>query len=735
MRSVLEARNYSVQVASRETISNAALLDDAIRAFCRDTAHGVGIVYFSGHGMAADQQDWIIPEGVGRNAATESANQRVSTDVSQSIDLRANGLVLFIIDACRDPSDDTTAKGYHAWSQGKVRSGERFIRLFGCSAGEVCHVLRKGYNGKDVSVFTTALARALAPEARNDTLRQVLDAAEKECAAIADTAKPRLDRQRPCFGIASDLSPGTLKLLDDPIFRYTSVDISAAEDRGWNKFEPDRLHCLVIKSEHGSHDAPSTDQLPDKVKDIFLSAGDTIWTGFAQFWNGRQIIDGSVRSVPGTFDPSRVVRAVLPVTEAFLDHSSLENAVRAVVQADLAFFDLTRFEPAVMFLLGIRAACRRGVTICSHGYGWREGQQLADTPFNLSDLQVFSHSDSDATGADPVVERLVEGIDKGFAQLFRQPRYQDLPAYEALRELGPGKESRGTIPWQELVLTLCSFRSEYRESWLYIRRRLEAALQERGAKKPRVRRLIDLGSAQLISQALYEQIRRVSACVMDWSLFSPSSFMEIGVRLAVSPWGALHLVDERFLPGHEKALHIKDRDGRQGPELQQLTLMNEQLKPLPYRTGVGRSFKEAVDSLVSRKPGDEANPEYNWIYRVVKDAIEPVSIAYPSVHEELLRSADGLSSAQDNDGSAQILFSSTKGMTRDRERAALEQRIAAWLYLEYRLKAGLLPADDPLRKRYWELGELAEAALYDSGLEQNFGLAAEIRKRLDGGNA
>jgi hypothetical protein len=264
---------------------------------------------------------------------------------------------------------------------------------------------------------------------------------------------------------------------------------------------------------------------------------------------------------------------------------------------------------------------------------------------------------------------------------------------------------------------------------------LQTALQGRGAKRPRVRRLIDLGSAQLISQALYEQIRRVSACVMDWSLFSPSSFMELGVRLAVSPWGAFQLVDERFLPGHERALHIKDRDGRQGPELQQLTLMNEQLKPFPYRTGAAGSFKEAVDSLVNRKPGDEElDPEYNWIHRVVKDAIEPVSIAYPSVHEELLRSADELSSAQDSDGSSQILFSSTKGMTRDRERAALEQRIAAWLYLEYRLQARLLPPDDPLRKQHRELAELAEAALYDSGQEQDLALAAEIRKRSDGSN-
>jgi hypothetical protein len=733
MRRALESRGYSVQIAPHATVGNAADLDRAIRAFCRGTSDGVGIVYFSGHGMAVDQRDWIIPAGVSRDEASESANQRVSTDLSLSIDSTNAGLVLFIIDACRDPSDDTTAKGDHAWSHGRVASREsRFIRLFGCSAGEVCHVLRKGHDGQDVSVFTTALTRALASDARNETLQALLQATVEECAQIASTARPKLERQKPCFDISGDISPDTLKLLDKPIFRHARIETRGTDDRIWDTFDRERLHCIVVESEHASHDSPSTEQLRAKVKDAFLRAGGSIWDGFRQFWNGRQLIDGSVRAVPEAFDPSRILVPVLPVMEAFRTQAALEEAVRSVVQADLAFFDLTRFEPGVMFLLGIRAATRRGVTICSHGYGWREGQQL-DTPFNLSDLQVFSHSDSDAPGEDPVVGRLVEGIQRGFAQLLRQPRYLDLPAYDSLRELGAEIESWGIIRWEELVLVLCSFRPQHRDAWRYVRRGLEQALQERGAKPPRVRRLIDLGSSQLVSQALYEHIRRVSACVMDWSLFSPSSFLELGVRLAVSPWGALQMVDERYLPGAEQALRIRRPNGDTGPELQQIALMKEQLDPVSYRTGANRSFKELVDVLVSRKPFDEVDPEYNWVHRKVREAIEPVSVSYPAVHDALRRTADSLNnSMQQRIESSQILFSASKGMKRDRERAALEHRIAAWLYLEYRAKAGSLHPDDALKKLHRELGQLAAAALYDSDAHEDFALAEEIQSKLNG---
>ena len=114
-----------------------------------------------------------------------------------------------------------------------------------------------------------------------------------------------------------------------------------------------------------------------------------------------------------------------------------------------------------------------------------------------------------------VLRDIVGAIQSGFRQLKQQPRYQDLPAYDALRELGPGAKASGTIPWNEYLLMLCSFRKEHQRGWEYVRGKLEEALQALGTHSPRVQRLIDNGSPQLVSQALYENIRRASACVMD----------------------------------------------------------------------------------------------------------------------------------------------------------------------------------------------------------------------------
>jgi hypothetical protein len=731
MRRALEARGYEVQIAPASIVANAADLDRTIRAFCRSTGDDVSIVYFSGHGMSIEEHDWIIPEGVSRIDATESANQRVSTDLTRSVDQSRSGLVLFIIDACRDPEDDSITKGVHTWSRGRVDSREgRFIRFFGCSTGQVCHVLRKWQDGQDVSVFTAALGRALAPDARNETLQDVLDAVVKECQQISVTARPSLPRQEPCFDIAGDISSQGLQLLKKAIFWYPSIGVGGSHEAVWAKFEPRRLHGIIVESEHATHDLPSVEQLRHKVADAFLRKGAAIWGSFREFWNERRLIDSSMRMVQEKFDPTNVALPVVPVTQAFRSREALEEVVTAVVQADLAFFDVTHFEPAVMFLLGVRAASKRGVTLCSHGFGWREGQKL-DTPFNLSDLQVFSHSDTDAPGEDPVVGRLVEGICRGFGQLARQPRYLDLPAYDSLRELGPEIQSWETVDWNELVLALCSFRPEHREAWRYVRRGFEKALQERGAQSPHFQRLIDLGSSQLVSQALYEHIRRVAACVMDWSHFSPSSFLELGVRLAVSPWGVLQIVEEGYLTGRDKALHIEKPDGSRGPELKQVALMTQQFRPEPYRTGADRSFRSWVDALVDRRPFDEEEPDYNWLHRVVQRAIEPVSTSSPPVHVALSRTAESLSnSKQERLESSQILFGASRGMKQDRERAALEHRIAAWLYLEHRMKAGGPAADDSLRKMHRELGQLTAGALYDSDAEGDFELAELITSTL-----
>jgi Caspase domain len=715
MRQTLLKRNFAVEVADEATTRNATLLDQRIAEFCASGDEGAMIVYFSGHGLSIGQQDWIIPAGVRREDAFASTNQRVPTDLSNRVAANDDGrVVLFIIDACRD--EDQTSKGAQSfgWSKGAVASRDsNFIRLFGCSAGEACHVLRKGHVGQDISVFTKALSVALAPESPVNTLGQLLEAAKRECKRLAKEANPKLPVQSRCVNFAADRATAN----DDPF----SLPMFAERVSEAASFGPSKLNCLVVESEHARHD--SGPRLSKRVRDAFSKAGAAIWTVFREALDGVEFVDGSARDLATTYEPALRVIDVRSIVDVFASEASLEQAILAAVRADLAFFDVSIFEPGVMFLLGVRAAIRRGVTVCSHGWGWHEGEPL-DKPFNLSDLQIFSHAQGGYVGADPVVQRFVEAIQSGFRQLKRQPRYQDLPAYDALRELGPGVNASGTIPWNEYVLMLCSFRKEHQKGWEYVRGKLEDALQARGTHSPRVQRLIDNGSPQLVSQALYENIRRASACVMDWSYFSPSTFLELGVRLVVSPWGALQVIDERFLPSAELAPHVRLADG---PELQQVGKMVKRFEPRAYRIDGEAPFDELLALLVQRRPFDEDETDYNRIHRLIQKEIGSVSPTMPGVHDVMRRAADTLSDAeQDRRAASQVLFSANEDIKRDREHAALEYRISAWLYLEHRAGARSRPDGDRLREAHRSLGQIVASALYDTGNDADFLMAQEI---------
>jgi hypothetical protein len=719
MRQTLLKRNFSIEVADEATTRNATLLDQKIAEFCASGDEGASIVYFSGHGMSIGQQDWIIPAGVRREDAVASANQRVPTDLSNRVAATDDGhLVLFIIDACRD--EDQTSKGSqsNSWSKGAAASRDsNFIRLFGCSAGEACHVLKGGHDNRDISLFTKALSITLASESPVDTLGQLLEAVKGQCKRLAREANPRLPVQSPCLNFAGDLSTAE----DDPLY----MPIFAERVSEAVSFAPEKLNCLVIESEHARHDTGP--RLSKRVRDAFSNAGAAIWAVVRDALNGVEFVDGSTRDLAATYEPALRVIDIRSIVDVFSSDASLEQAVLAAVRADLAFFDVSNFEPGVMFLLGVRAAIRRGVTVCSHGWGWHEGEPL-DKPFNLSDLQIFSHAQGGYVGGDLVVRRFFEAIQNGFRQLMQQPRYQDLPAYDHLRELGPGVSASGTIPWNEYVLMLCAFRQEHQKGWEYVRGKFEDALQARGTHSPRVQRLIDRGSPQLVSQWLYENIRRASACVMDWTYYSPSAFLELGVRLVVSPWGALQIVDERFSPGADLAPHIRLTNG---PELQQLGKMAKRFVPKKYRIDSEAPFDELLALLVERRPFDENEPEYNRIHRLVQKEIGSVSQAMPGVYNMMRRAADALSdSEQDRRAASQVLFSGNEHVKRDREHAALEYRISAWLYLEHRVGARSRPNGDRLRDAHRSLGQIVAAALYDSGDDTDFLMAQEIEELL-----
>lgn len=472
--------------------------------------------------------------------------------------------------------------------------------------------------------------------------------------------------------------------------------------------------------------------LSDLVEDALVGkTGQQIWDAFRECWRERRLLKSGVRQLKEECDPHNVRLLKMDVNTVFESANSLDDIVRVLVEADLAVFDVTGFEPGIMLLIGVRSAVRRGISLCSHGAGWIEGQPLG-IPFNLHDLSFGSHTESAfGFGINPVVERFVERVLMGFKQFTQQPQYLDLPAYDALRQLGPQYEASSTINLDRLVFVLCSYADQYRKNWDFVRPKLEESLSRLNLK-PDIRRLLDLGNPQLVSQALYERIRRASACLVDWTDFSPSTFLELGVRLAVSTRGAIQIIDEECLPGRPRAAKLGGTGGKRPRELRQLKSLLERFDPVQYRVkGDPEPFDEIARRLAARRAVQQEEYWYSRIHNVVLRALDVVAPESYPIEKELIETADSLKhTEQPREGAPQVLFYGSQLVKRDAERAALERRIAAWLYMEYRLSPRVLDDDDPLKVMYREAGILTVAELYERGEESDLALAEMIEERL-----
>ncbi len=675
---------------------DAVALGKRLREFCEACDEGdVHVIYFSGHGRSVAGKDYLVPARANRDQVDDKENDysRVKTDFSEHV---GRGLVVFIIDACRDGA---TAKGREEFGHERV-GGPRFVRFFGCSHNEICQVFPKGHNGEDISIFSKALGEALQ-SGQCCSLNEVLGRTTDKCLAITKKAALPVQKPRLSFGEMTAEAPEMLKrrIFDPPVVSPI-----------WKQFDSQRMHCLLIISESESRKKHES-EFHWMVKQAMTGGfGSRVWGAFRSYANDRDLINGKRRVIEESPDPPLINLATLAVNDAFRDHV-FDDVVRALVEADLVIFDVTSFEPGVLLLMGIRSASRRGVSLSMHGGGWRELDDI-NVPFNLSDLSLGSHTEPEGgKEEDRVTETLVQRIEYGFRQLAQQPRYQDLPAYDALRQLGPLYEAASTIFASTHVLALASYRKPYKRNWQFLTNQVKGFLRSR-ISKPEIVRLVDLGNPQLVSQFLYEQIRRTAACIVDWTEYSPSTFFELGVRLAVSEWGAIQVVDDRYLPEGEQ---FHKWEGMAGQIENMRTLFN----PFTYRLdGDSSQIRAAVDLLLDLNPGMDQSSKYDRVYRRVSETIQEIAEAYTPVHKQLMDAADALHNPrQGREGAPQILFrhsgeNSKQYAKTESERAARELRIAAWLYMEYRVKAGHLQLNDPLRELYEQLGEESASALF-----------------------
>jgi hypothetical protein len=408
----------------------------------------------------------------------------------------------------------------------------------------------------------------------------------------------------------------------------------------------------------------------------------------------------------------------ISAVDALSSPALYEWTVRALCDSEIAVFDITDFESAVMLFLGLRAAVRRGVTLTMYlprepGEPRKPGEQL---PFNLAALSPIPWGRDDR-------KRIADAMATGLEGLrMQEGAYLDLPVFDAVRQLG---EEYRPIPLREQVLVLRWFDEGY---GAMVRDVIKDILLDAGLdEQTQVVTTLDSSSPQLVSQRLYALIRRVQLCVADWTGWRANVFFEIGVRLAVSP------DDPVFTICHEKKWTT--RDDRSGKALRDFFNPIE----FDFTQGYGGAAHE-VSQLFS-EPHGRGRLSPGRTYEVVSEAIpRDLEPGGRSLHEELIDEARRIAGPPGpEDGNFPLLYS--KVLAPQARMHAVEMLIAAWHYLDRRhavtgrglierVRTGELTANDATVTALRSVGQELSGRLRDVPGPEYRSIARELRATL-----
>lgn len=312
----------------------------------------------------------------------------------------------------------------------------------------------------------------------------------------------------------------------------------------------------------------------------------------------------------------------LSVASAFESDARLRQSLRAVSLADVAIFDVTKneelqnFEPIVMFLLGVRAVVKRGVSICSVDVPMDDVYHY-DLPYNLTYINLSSHHDQHDSGPKILFDKVVSGL----TEFRNDPTYEDLPVFHAIRRMGGKSEDFRSIDFGQGPLFLGPFDSDYEESCFKfleqgIALSLDGVVQEAMGRNytpehaPKVFRLLSRRDSKLVARSLYEAIRRYNFCIIDWTLLRPNVFFEFGVRTAVSPLGAVHIC--------AKQLPFSDR-------LHQMQDFVDRFQPIYYAPDGFDTALASAKEILERRRDPAALERYRSYYYEIASAARPES--------------------------------------------------------------------------------------------------------------
>jgi hypothetical protein len=397
---------------------------------------------------------------------------------------------------------------------------------------------------------------------------------------------------------------------------------------------------------------------------------------------------GRLRDANGTerYGPGRPLSLTpehLRVAEVLSSPALYERAIRALCSSEIAVFDLTGHQSAVMLLLGVRSAVRRGITVVV------SQDERTLLPFNVVALNpVRTHSRD-------LVDDLAIALESGFAGLVGAgDRYLDLPAYDPVRALG--EDHRIRRPETE-ILMLRWFDEQYGDK---IGDQIVRSHLADTFKASNIITVLDSRSPQLVDQRLYAAIRRTRLCVVDWTGSRPNVFFETGVRLAVSDHQPIFVLCEK------RPTKWASKKGNSPwptaadpwiPQLEQLFGLTrfKPERPEPLETRFAAYKKDPVGSA----RGALLSP--GRTYAVVSEAIDRAREPGGQTLESFLLGRANLLAGPHavEEGEVPVLYGNVlKEQVRN---AAVEHTLAAWYYylgrhkLVEKMNKRELPRDDP----------------------------------------
>jgi hypothetical protein len=402
--------------------------------------------------------------------------------------------------------------------------------------------------------------------------------------------------------------------------------------------------------------------------------------------------DETVTKAVGESLVKRVVE--VPVSEALASPERWLQFVDALCKAPIMVADVTGFDPAVMLALGVRAVVRRGLTIATTA-NLLDETELSQLPFNIQETKLISHGDNEPGMNDEhprfSLNIIAKTIVEGLADLRSNPRYLDLPAYDAVRCPAPESPSDQQRS-RETLLVLCSFHKEYSPRW----QKLNLALVKRYPTK-RIVRMVDIASPRLVGQALYENIRWAKTCVVDWTDWRPNVFFELGVRLACSAVEPVSLIDEAATAAASS----------------QQAALRQLFRPVPYRLAtLAQALTDALGPHELMKQGGtpsrlrEQVPQ-NGTHVVSMNAFDYTQERVTISPHEMLRASAEVNLGRDPQkiGETPVLFAGNPAFSPELWRSVREQWIAAWLYLRHRYPESQLNENAQLQGELKRIGD------------------------------